>query len=993
MPLKNDLISRIATNEVTAKALTALPEASTQPVEHKPAEVMRRAQILDQALAGLDDIASRDPNEAVRDAAKRLADKAKGLTSQLNGALWTAVLKRSTTTAPDGALKLNTDKESRFNTLVAVAGDRFGTLDKRLFEELDQSSQFTGNQRANVYLPARVRSFELGRKDEALTEFFRGPSTNLYGREALAKVGPVVPTVTLMLTGATATLGALAGPVSYLLFTGGTELGKKYSANTRAQYVSFGNNLLEEHQHPLAFLADRVRNDGLFQQMLAGKDPKARITAEIGVVDELLAVHRESFASYSGDEMVAKSEQALNRYRGALEKAVSGRDVVNDVEWAREGVKASVSKRMVKRLDELVAPAQSAWTAQDDADLNAVVRAHARGTLFAANLALGGLVGRLEKSYGAEQRVTDADAGKVLEKKKLTTAEIDSIRLAAGDAPSLHEVMGLVPLVRAGLVDLRQIWPNDDCTVLVDGRRMQGKDLYQALDELRPGHTLEKLAEVAGKVGPWVGAVGAGITTFLLGWTIVGNLAGILPYLAGNIGGLYLGNYLEAKAMAARTLDGLDAARGRPTHDPFALLLERWNQPDFLKSSTELAGTLKREADTIDVTVKGPLEQAKSSLPFFAPEMQELLKDTSIRVGERLLTFAGELRSIAALPRAQQAAKLADARAQLLGDEKVTSTVIAGVLARSVGETADPLAPVIAARMNMLTRVSWLVDQAESGRMEPVMFDLLSAAQLLEKEGYKKLPKDQRPSAEGYRGEPEKSNPSFFGFGGGEKRNLKPDDLDRLAATVRAQIDDNPLAPLPLERMKKIVEGSEAAQAAWLKANQPLSRLSDDEIKSAAASYLNDYWTTVIGHLLPHLDAKGGDVKPPSIELGKPTVVEENPTNPEATAFKIKGSIGNEGSFEIKMTARGTIDIDSPITWDQKTREKIALAQARSYLDIASPNRVTSLRVDAREPGQDGATVFKVVAKQDGATQALRSRTLAVTILGNGMIHKPVTGV
>jgi hypothetical protein len=993
MPLKNDLIQKIAGSDATARALNALPQAAAEQVEKKPAEVLRRAQLLDQALAGLDQIASNDPSQSVRDAAKRLADKAKGLTTQLNGTLWDAMLKRTTLTAPDGSLQLRTDSESRFNALVAVAGDRFGTLDKRVFEELEQTGQFSANQRASIYLPARVRSYQLGRNDETFTDIWRAPSTNLYGREALAKVGPAVPTTALMLTGATAALGALAGPVSYLLFTGAQQLGVKYAGATRAQYGAFGSNLLEEHQHPLAFLADRVRNDDLFKQILADKDPKARITAEIGVVDELLAVHKESFATFGTDEMVQKAEQALNRYRGALDKAVKGSDVVNDVEWAREGLKASVSKRMLKRLDELVPPTKNAWSKQDDLDLNAVLRAHARGALFATNLALGGLVGRLEKSYGVEQRVADAEAGTTLEVKKLTAGEIDAIRLAAGDKPSLYEVMGLVPLVRAGLVQLKQIWPDDDTTILVDGKRLQGKGLYEALDELRPGHTLDKLAEVAGKLGPWVGAVGAGITTLILGWTIIGNLAAIAPYLAGNVGGIYLGGYLAGKAAMARAEDGSESVLGRPTHDPFALVLERWNQPDFLTGSRDFAATLKREADTIEVTVNGPLEQVKNALAFFPPETQEALKDTAIRVGERLLAFAGELRVVAEAPPAQQRTKLAQARAQLLGDQKITSTVVAGVLTRSVAETGDPLAPVIASRLNMLRRVSWLIDQADKGRLQPVVFDLLSAAQLLAKEGYKTLPKGQRPSQDALKGKAEKPSRGLFGFGGGEQTRLKPDDLDLLAAEVRAKVDDHPLEPLPLPRLKKLVDGAEEAHKAWLAANKPLSRLTDDEIKATAEGYVNDYWTTVIGHLLPQLDQSGERVEPPSIKLGEPERVAENPTDPDAAAFKIKGSIGSDGGFEIYMTARGLINVGSPIQWDRQTLEKIALAEARGYLDIASPDRLTSLRVDAMTPGTEGAATFKVVGRQEGASHGLRSRNVAVTILGNGMIQKPTTEV
>ena len=953
----------IADQERHAISLAKAAEVASKPLPTDAKEVFEAKVILEQALSDIEKVAHNARDPSVRDAAARLRTKLTTQRDELNGPVWSAYVTQMGARDRTGPLS-----DTELTTLLAVAGKRFSGIEKQVFDQLEEQGLITKDQRQRLYLPARAKSWQRMQADETFKNIINEPRTNLYWQAIKTEIGPTAPSLVLGLFGAKFGLSKVtASAVTYATMALGAEARGHLKPEADANIATRGMNRLElRQQHPLGAVAERAADDELWAEMSANpKNAGELLRREIAVTDGLVKIDNASFgASRANDAFRKRALNAVGEYRATLQRAAGGPQgkLLADVAAARKALKAALNKSLLEQLEKQALVQTTAWTPQDTADVERVMTVQLRSAVLATNPSLGQLVQTLAVKYDVDRRVQGIKAGKRADVgTRLTRAEVDAIRLAAGAEPSLLETMGLISLVRAGVVTMGEIWPNG--IKVNDG--LDTASLFRGLDELRPGGNAEKAAVAVARTCRYVGAAGSVALQVFTGWTGVGALASVIPAVAGEIGGAYWAEHIRAQGAQDKALSGNLGSR-RPLHDPFALIVERWSRPDFLTGSGgQLRERAAREAELVEAMTGQARAMVRTLVdaPWLSDDQRNAVRTAILHLAERIDVFGRELRSVGkeqSLGDAALRERLAVIRAELLADPRVVPTITEGVLATGATELSSPIMPAAAARGVLLGRIARLIQRAEAGeKIEPLYCDLYGEAWDLEHRGYGAAPKALR-------------------------KKFQRDALDQFAARVLEVGKAQPLKPLSLAELKSLVANAPKMIASWEGANASLALIGREQAGPVAEELVDTYWHFAVPVFAGSVDK----IQKPSFRVVTIAPQKANaPAGAPGGGFTVTGVVGSNGvqlssakpgSFEVRIGAHGEVE-SVRVSWDGRTMDQLALAHLRQHLQVLgiSPQ---GAKIESRTGNAEG-TSFGV---------AVGGHRYEVRLHPGGQLHSPV---
>lgn len=182
--------------------------------------------------------------------------------------------------------------------------------------------------------------------------------------------------------------------------------------------------------------------------------------------------------------------------------------------------------------------------------------------------------------------------------KPVSDVDLQRLKMFLSPTPNLAECMAIAPLVRAGALNVEQVWPNTKDIVLPNGEKFDAKTMVNALGELqRFSHG--KLEE----------KVGNGVITFskyavspiafsaiMLAFPVVGWFWALIGSMVPTIAGYKLGAHLAERGREKHVMTGLELIGGQPKTAESEVILQRLARPDALLDATDGAALKARFA-------------------------------------------------------------------------------------------------------------------------------------------------------------------------------------------------------------------------------------------------------------------------------------------------------------------------------------------------------------------------------------------------------------
>jgi|GEM_PF-4116169 len=899
------LARALAPAEEQLKILANIAD-SAQTIPQEQSENSARSKMLDQQISLVENYAkSNDPR--VRQAAKQLLGNLSQDRLALEDPLFARIFgdvrstygKQDTTDLGQFSLP---DKELR--TLLTLAGDTLSDAEihaLRLLEPLMSREQVESELK-----PKLESSYEIRRSS---TEFRK----NAFA-VASATVLPVA--VPLGVVGLLEATTAISPPAAFATLVTGVALGHNVGDHLKGKAMkgvdSFGNNRLEgiSVDNDLQRLFNRADDDQLYSAK--EKDLKRSARTEAGLVDSVLANYPKQRTS---TEQIAID--AFETFASELrEAAQSGTDIHNKVSSARSQLRAALTGRslgetQLQVVDELGARANDeAWTAS----VELLLQQHNKAMLAVTNPALLRKTAQLETFY---QIHSQPDAKDESIPQKMHPADIDALRLACGDKPSVAELIAIMPFQRKGLVSVTDLWGPEFQATLPDGGTLDANSVQSLVENLGTRTEARKLEKV-GRSLPKIAKYASTALGAALAFTPAGIPAAIGTMFGTRLLGGLTGSYLAKRGTQNRVLSGVDSAKGRPVDFEGALLLQRFSKSESVMRDSvfETKKALVDESNLIESILRS-VNHAQQSLPDQArQEFEYLLAPTY----KSLAAFSASLRHIATgnnLDRIRN--EYGVARSRLLSPETGRKTMEAVIRSKTRPELPGMLTEYLSQKQQLLGTIEQFVNTNTNSENANYV-DLVKSARKVQTAREKLSRK--------------------------EKKGVGQDALDKL---VKSIIKD-PFQAADMSKLKDFVTNRDTHYAHFHKQFLTLSPISTDRVEEVGQELLETSWA----HVYPLLGTVKANMskKAPQLRGAK---VEIKYNDEGLPVYQLDARIKGGGHLSVKMSAYGEPELSS-LQLDLGEKNVCAMAQEAlaRHLDVSEsvPPRIKRAEVVSKEGSQ-----------------------------------------
>lgn len=883
-PKKISLSQTLATSNGQASELLHLPQSANSNVKNS-ADYSRRERALRGALASLEQIGTAFPSGNVRQSTERMYSKITKMYQGLNGTAWQVYLdniNQPSNVDTSG----RSSKSAQLETLLILAGDRWGLIEKNVFSSLERAQQISGEDRTRSYLPARLASWRKTHDDVSPLSVFRDPRHSLFLKGAASQVGPFIPS-TLMWTYGAPIFGDWFPLVTGAALGLSNHLRQTFGRIAENGADSFGVNRLDA-KHPIVTFVERLQQQ-TGMAALDGTTPQIEIALKVATEIKTLSERLAGTTTRPSRHLVV-ALAALDQYIGILKNAMNAapeKASAQLVEAQRKlvmGISEKTRKQLNNEMQTIEAVTKEAWTEQDVADLNVVLQAHGLIGLSHVNPVLADLCARFLTNSGTEIGGENPHAST---EHKLTIAELTALRCATGESPSMNELLGVALLVKAGLCSFSDVWP---AAPEIDGIEDPAAFL-QNLENIAPGRHLQAAAEALAWISNYGTSIGSSVLTGVLGWTGLMSLWSVVPYVLGTQLGQSLGGYLSGKAQLANTLQGSAIEKASPVHDPFALVLERWSAVNFGAEQKALsADYFENEAKSIEILASDLLARLKgaSENPALPDVERNFVRDVPLFIGMQIARFADELRQIPArFPAEEWRRCLAEARNRLVLHPKMLNAISLMNIEHFSQSLHEPLAPLRSAREQFVSRIAEVMNLAQSTDAKPTFFELVTAA-----ESVAKL----------------------------QRKGQVKDVVDKFAQHVVNSTQKTPLRSVSARAARTIIEKWPDIQTRWEHAHASENVVPESQLRVSASQWFNNYWEHFVKVFLLPSDRTRGQISMP--ELYETTIT----ALPNSENRVVRSRMGADGFFQAEFNKFGAIVPESiDLHWDYTILSQVAL--------------------------------------------------------------------
>jgi hypothetical protein len=453
------------------------------------------------------------------------------------------------------------DKEVR--TLYALARDQLSREEAHMLRLIEPL--MTPQQREGYF---GVRQSDYVKERSA-------PST----RET-AKIGAEVVSPLLLPTGML-TLGKAAGlsghpltiaiAVSATVGMMGVEYMQKNVTATRGANF-YGVNVLEDP----SLGNDLLRMKNLAEET-AKLPPEKRnvegLERDLAVFDQLLEMRKDALGDKDDARVVAMFSSHASALRSAIASAGNGK-IPADFAKSEASFLAATSTVDLSALSANLKPTGQISEEDFRKGMNAVVDGLSRQLLQTTNPALERTLARLDAQYKIGEQLEDG-----VKSPRLPENEIAALRAIVSSNANFSETLGIAPLVIAGAVELKDIWPNATIQIS-ETETLDARVLLKDIEKARFGKEGDQLQMLAKFVD--YGSTGLSIASMsavlLLGGGLFSIPASVIPRLLGVLGA----NKLKQKGLELEALQNVDLAKGRPMVNEYELVLDRMREPAAL---------------------------------------------------------------------------------------------------------------------------------------------------------------------------------------------------------------------------------------------------------------------------------------------------------------------------------------------------------------------------------------------------------------------------
>lgn len=450
------------------------------------------------------------------------------------------------------------DKEVR--TLYALARDQLSREEAhmlRLIEPLMTPQQRLG------YFDVRHSDYVQER---------RAPS---FGETA--KIGAEVVSPLLLPTGVLTlgkTLGATGHPLTIAIAVSatvgmmGVEYMQKHAANSRSSSL-YGVNVLEDPSLGNDLL--RLKNVAEETSKLpAEKRDVSRLERDLAVFESLLAMRGEALGAKEDPRVSSMFQGHANALRQAIAGAQGGK-IPADFAKAEASFLAQTTTIDLTAHSANLKPSGQISEEDFRKGMNAVVDGLGRQLLQTTNPALERSIARLDAQYKIGEQLDQKQKS-----PRLPEHEIAALRAIAGSNPNFPETLGLAPLVIAGAIELKDIWPSGTIQIS-ETETLDAKVLLKDIEQARFGKEGDQLQMLAKFVdyGSTALSIAAMSTVLLLGGGLFSIPASVIPRLLGVMGA----SKMKQKGLELEALQNIDLAKGRPMVNEYELVLDRFRSP------------------------------------------------------------------------------------------------------------------------------------------------------------------------------------------------------------------------------------------------------------------------------------------------------------------------------------------------------------------------------------------------------------------------------